>query len=284
MFFIAAGFVSRGKTKNLSWLKKRFFRVLLPALIWEVLIETSLAIVLHNEINWSSAIYLYGRLIYNDPIWFFICLFCIEILILITDQIKSSTNWVYLLEICIALIVGFLLYINVNIPDYFGFKKVIIAFAFYRIGEMLNALEIFKSKKQVVVMGICSSILWFVFGVVLNGKVSFYGMELGNYLFFIASGLFGSVMMFAICHFIPSTKWSRFLCDNSVVIVATHYPLVSVFGAIMGKIGASGIIYYDLILIPFLVIVLVAYRYVVCPIINKYLPILNGKKTILEKV
>ena len=284
MFFIAAGFVSRGKTKNLSWLKKRFFRVLLPALIWEVLIETSLAIVLHNEINWSSAIYLYGQLIYNAPIWFFICLFCVEILILITDQIKSSTNWVYLLEICIALIFGFLLYINVNIPDYFGFKKVIIAFAFYRIGEMLNALEIFKSKKQVVVMGICSSILWFVFGVVLNGKVSFYGMKLGNYLFFIASGLFGSVMMFAICHFIPSTKWSRFLCDNSIVIVATHYPLVSVFGAIMGKIGVSGTIYYDLILIPFLVIVLVAYRYVACPIINKYLPILNGKKTILEKV
>lgn len=284
MFFIAAGFVSRGKTKDLNWVKKRFFRVLLPALIWEILIETSLAIVLDKEINWSSAIYLYGKLIHNAPIWFFICLFCVEILIWITDRIKSSSKWVYLFEVGIAFIVGFILYMNVDIPDYFGFKKVIIAFAFYRIGEILNYIEIFKSKKQVVVIGICSLILWFVFGVILNGKVSFYGMELGNYLFFIASGIFGSLMIFAICYFIPSTKWSRFLCDNSIVIVATHYPLVSVFGAVMSKIGLSGTIYYDLILILFIVIVFAMYRYVVCPIINNYMPILNGKKKKLEKV
>lgn len=284
MFFIAAGFVSKGKPKDLSWLKKRFFRVLLPALIWEFLIEASLAIVLHSEIDWSSAIYLYGKLIYNAPIWFFICLFCVEILILITDQIKNRTNWVYIVEICITLIVGFILYINVDLPDYFGFKKVIIAFAFYRIGELLNSFEIFKSKKQVVVIGICSLILWFIFGVVINGKVSFYGMGLGNYYFFIASGIFGSLMLFAISHFIPSTKWSRFLCDNSIVIVATHYPLVSVFGVAMEKIGMTGTIYYDLILIPFLLVVFVVYRYVVCPIVNKYMPILNGKKKKLKKV
>ena len=36
MFFIASGFVSKGKIKDFNWLKKRCLRVFLPALIWEV--------------------------------------------------------------------------------------------------------------------------------------------------------------------------------------------------------------------------------------------------------
>ena len=247
------------------------------------IIETIVAIVYRNDIKWSSAVYLYGRLISNAPIWFFYCLFGVEILIWITDHKNSGTIRSNLLQVILALTGGFLLYINAGIPDYFGFKKVVIAFAFYRIGEILNHFEVFRSKKQVVVIGICSLVLWFVFGVVLNSKVSFYKMNLGNYWFFIASGILGSLMLFAVCHFIPDTKWSRFLCDNSLVIVATHYPLVSVYKEFIDRIGKTGTVYYDLILIPFIVFLFVAYRCIVCPIINKYTPILNGKKQIMRK-
>lgn len=84
-------------------------------------------------------------------------------------------------------------------------------------------------------------------------------------------------MMFAISYFLPNTKWTQFLCNNSIVIVTTHYPIKYIFVTIMKRLGLAGTIYYELALIPTIILVFTAYRYIICPFINKYLPFLNGK-------
>lgn len=90
MFFIAAGYVSCGKKKDNSWIKKRFLRVFLPILLWEVLIEPLSVLAFDYEFTWEKAIYLYGKVIFNEPVWFFICLFCVEVLIYATDYTKIN--------------------------------------------------------------------------------------------------------------------------------------------------------------------------------------------------
>ena len=76
-----------------------------------------------------------------------------------------------------------------------------------------------------VAVYICCFVIWFFCGVLLNGKVSFYGMKLGNYFLFVTAGVFGSVSFVGLCKLIKNIKLKGFLtktADNAIIIIGTH--------------------------------------------------------------
>ena len=83
LFFILSGFVAHTQRDSLgSYVKKQFFRLLLPALIF---LTISIPLYLWKLDSWVPVeiirriTFWDGQVPYNDPLWFFIVLFELKI-------------------------------------------------------------------------------------------------------------------------------------------------------------------------------------------------------------
>ena len=122
-----------------------------------------------------------------------------------------------------------------------------------------------------------SAILWFLCGVVFNGKVSLYRMELGRYWLFIASGLTGSILWFGICWTLRKVSVFQRWGQNTIFVVCTQYVGITLFRTVMSHIKLTSTVYFDIIALVVSSAAMFAYM-PICSFINVYLPFLAGKE------
>lgn len=291
LFFILSGYLYKFKDNetNSEFIKKKFLRTALPALIW---ILITLPIYFFTEQNINSIerikrfIFFDGFVPYNDPCWFFIVLFFVFIVVrfirsLITDTAKSVVINV------IILFLGFILYIF-EVHDYFMMKKTVICLGFFMMGNnwhkcIMRINRNFKTSFYIAASAI-SLVLWLVFGIILNDKVSLYKVDLGNYWSFIFSGLFGtlffcgSIKILYVC--LDKTEKQLFVekypVSASIFIVCSHFIPITVYRVLMNKMGLFYSFTYNIVTPIFCFLLIVCY-YPFSRIISRKIPILNGE-------
>lgn len=282
LFFITAGFVSNNSTTKSSegrgLFKKRFYRVLLPAIIFLVI---TLPVDILRSTPFDDIIFLNGKLGFNDACWFFIVLFEVEVFYkLLMKQEKRLKNKVLML--IISLFMGYFVYVNdIMIP--FGLDRAILGYAFYMIGSLLRDIKDSKFVKKIdnnycrVLLFILSFTLWLFTGMILNIKVSMYNLILGNYWCFVLSGLFGTIVCYFIAMFFDRhTSIFKEISYNSVLIVCSHYFLKYYFSVFMKYFNLNFTYRYDLFAIIFVVVVISMYQKI-SKVVDKKIPVLNGK-------
>lgn len=280
MYFILSGYViKKDSSACFDYLKNKFTRILLPAL----LLYTITLPIYFYYIDYSSAsfvsvitdiFYIKGRCAYNWPIWFFICLFQVIILVKVFKLTEISSRKL-MLVLAIVLVASFLCYvIEWEWKSVLGFDKCLMGFFFFGCGMLLKRV---RYERQIKTVGFVALPIWLISGVWLNTKVSMYGMHLGSFGLFIVSGLAGSLFFFTISKYLEKNDHIRQYSEWTIFIVCSHYVLVTLFLFFSSKLSITGTHAFDLMSAFFVLLTLVLYK-PICEYLNKQLPILLGNK------
>lgn len=284
MFFILSGFVfKKGDSKFSSFVATKSKRLLLPTLMFFVLGVAFLLLLSSNESFASISrkfFFIDGLCPYNDPCWYFITLFQLVIVSYFLNLDKST----YLLKvfiIVIAFILGLIIYeFEIFIP--FGINRTIIAMVFFTFGSLLGQANREGKKIQKAYLKFLTIIgciaLWLLCGIFLNKKISFYKMNLGNYFFFMIASICGSILFIGLCKLLQKAKIKRFLiktAHNSILIIGTHYFLISIFETVIKRLDLFKTWPYCLIVVCFTIFITLIYNFI-GPFLNKYFPAITG--------
>lgn len=281
LFFILSGYVYTQKETMSTgrFVRKKVLRLIVPATIF-VLACAPLKVLLHADVPWGQflqqLLFFDGTIAYNLPAWFFYVLFEVYLMIWI---FRKNKNFILEIALCAgSFLLGYIVYrTQVFLP--FGLDKALLAFGFFCVGKISrekNVLSAFKKGHACVF-----AILCIVVSLCFNPKVSMYEMSLGYYWCFVLTGLLGSIALMVFARALPGKKtFFAWLNSNSVLIVCTHYIYVSVLKLFCEALGIWGTRTFDFIIIPN-ILVLFALYYPACKFVNKYLPVLNGRKRLL---
>ncbi len=189
-----------------------------------------------------------------------------------------NKNTVVQIICCMTMFIsGYIIYsFEIFLP--FGLDRCILATGFLLTGNLLKRIysKAVAVEKRYVLICFISMIIWILCGVFLNQKVSMYAMQLGNYWMFVISGISGTLTAFTAGMWVDKkTQFFARLSRNSIIIVCTHYIVVSVFRNIIEMSGIAGTWINNIVTVLFAAALI--YCYIpVCSFINKRFPILNG--------
>lgn len=280
MYFILSGYVFKNNTSSFGvYCKSKFKRILLPTLILYLL---TLPIYFMMGIDYSKVsvgyilepvFYLYGRCAYNAPVWFFICLF--EVLLVVKVlRIKTNDSKKLLVVVISSLIVSYALnLLHWKYFTIFGLDKCVLGLLFFSIGIILKRC---LHEKKLLSVALVSLPIWIVTGVIIQPQVFMYGMKLGNFWLYIVSAVSGSLVFFALCTRVAKHEAIREYSKWTIFIICSHYILVTLFKIFNSKIGIGGTYAYDFASIFYVLVMLLLYR-PVCRLIEAKFPLLMGK-------
>ena len=283
MFFVLSGFVfKKGQLKLGSFIVAKSKRLLLPTFIFFVLGVIALIISKASLITiLKTFFFIEGFCPLNAPCWYFITLFQLLVIAYFFNLDKLSFLFKGIV-ILVVLILGFFVYeFEIFLP--FGINRTIISLVFFTIGSMIGQANRENKKIQKTYLKVLTClvfiILWLLFGVVLNGKVSFYQMDIGNYCYFIIAGVCGSIVFIEFSKLLQNTKiLKRFLIktsQNSILIIGTHYFIVYIFKQVMGNFNLFGTWQYSLIVLCFSFVTILIYNFLGV-FFKKHFPAITG--------
>ncbi len=238
MFFIVSGYLIKRNTseKNIwQFFKKKFFRVLLPAIILNFCLSP-IYFVFANKIPSTGEIikllfFFEGKLLYNLACWYFFVLFEAYLIERLLNIVQRKW-WIKVLYLILFFTLGFFLY-RYKVFPYFGLDRAIVALGYLVIGMLLkDVLKILRQSKKfklyLTFIFVGCFTLWYLLSVCFNEKLSYYSMELGNYFHSILGGIFGSIWYFILCSIIAFvSKIASKFAENTVFIVCAHYALIT---------------------------------------------------------
>lgn len=282
MFFILSGYVHKDDNCSvLSFVRAKFKRILLPALIFYILTYPIYILGLDGDSSIKSifyqTFYVTGSCAYNDPIWFFICL--LQVLSLWKFiKLKDADILRLILVAGLCFVFSFLMcYFDNKWFSLFGFNKAVLGLGFLCVGKILSKLKFGHNERMTLIIGLISLPLWILFGVILNDKVSMYGASYGDFWCFILSGILGSLSIFAISRLVDKWNFPLSISKWTTIIVCSHYILVSMFNYFSYKVGINGTIAFDCASFTFVIVSLLLYL-PISKLMVRYLPILNGNR------
>lgn len=226
MFFILSGYVLKDDNCSvLSFVRAKFKRILLPALIFYILTYPIYILGLDGDSSIKSifyqTFYVTGSCAYHAPIWFFICLFQVLCLWKFL-KLKDVDILRLILAAGLCFVFSFLMcYFDNKWFGLFGFNKAVLGLGFLCVGLMLSKLKFGHNERMTLLIGLLSLPLWILFGVILNDKVSMYGANYGNFWCFILSGILGSLSIFAISRLVDKWNFPLSISKWTTIIVCS---------------------------------------------------------------
>lgn len=280
MYFILAGWLMKPKNQKFStFLKEKFFRILLPAIVY-LLVCLPISIKLQIDAGASTlkilekTFYYKGRLHFNVPVWFLLAMFQVLVIAKIIRLEKYKT-WGKFLTAFICFALAYVFY-NVYHFPYFGIDKAILCLGFYSVGGGLCAVRAkIKSKDLVSFLAIISTMLWLLFSALMKQTPSLYGFKLDNFFYFILTGIFGSIMWFKISSLLSGIKSLTKFGRNTLLILGSQYYWYYYVRMHAVSFGIAKTYIGNIVAVVFTLLSMIVYYYLTDPV-NKYLPFLNG--------
>ncbi|MCR4874155.1 MAG: acyltransferase family protein [Clostridia bacterium] len=291
LWFILSGYLAKRDEKFLPHIWNKFIRLIVPCYVY----ITLTGILYFQDLPTETAInnilsdwfYFKGKIAFNAPCWYFIVLFeafVFEALL----KIKSNNILYKSIALLFFFVLGLIVYINkVQVP--FGLDRAIISMQFFVIGMIIKDISKPIASKMakmdqwlvytysLVFIILCGAIWWHL-GVNKQPKVSLYSMNIGNYYYFILSGLFGSFAMLTFVYLIAKNRYKH-LCKigkNSMLIIGTHYFIRWLYYKALEEYGIFYTWRYSLLTVMFVVIMIEAYL-PICVWVDKKMPVIVGK-------
>ena len=277
MFFMLSGLTSTMGTKRGfgETVRKKAKRLLLPSVLF-----VAMTIPVYVYANRSATVlqalrelsFFDGQIPYNSPCWFLIVLFEVELLGYFLD---GRSVWVRLAVAVLAFVGGKLLYVG-GVTLVFGLNKAVIALLFYLVGTLL-APWLTSGKAKRTKWAFLFLAVWVAAGLIGNGKVTMYEMELGHYELFALSGIAGSVLFLLLCQLLRESDILARIGNNTVFIMGTHVLCSFAFKKGMALLHLTGTWLYTLLAALAAIGLVLAYL-PLCKWVDRYAPVLSGKQ------
>ncbi len=287
LFFFIAG-MFHPKEVNFSVIIYRAKSILLPYFIWSILLYlfwlffgrhygNSLKFNLDPINGLIGVFYAQGGIEFMDwgiPMWFLPCVFISFLLFSLVVRIKKN-HFRYLVWL-LLVIFGFTYskYFEFRLP--WSLDVACVSLIFYGIGFYLkDALILIKKRNSNYLILIGFLIVSIVAGI-FNSKIDMYRATYGNFILFILSGIAGIFVIIFLTKTFKLHKTLTFLGKNTIPLLALQVRALTIVKLVLIIMGITVFNFNDLIkfILTFIQILLII---PVILVVNKYVPILNGK-------
>ncbi|OJU50240.1 MAG: hypothetical protein BGN96_10355 [Bacteroidales bacterium 45-6] len=223
------------------------------------------------------------KMIHNIPIWFFMCLFVVEMFFYILFRRKNRFVWMIIAGILLLIFVA---WANSALNPYvlpFTIPTALYAVVFYAFGYLLKQSKALAVNNIIIVIVEALIVLLVAY---FNGKVAMHRNIYGNPLLFFAGGIAGAFFIIHLSRYLSnlfkSNKLVCYLGANTLVICGFHLQTFSVIKAIVIYVlGLSLSVFSQKIGLNML---FSAVSILLCiPVIwfiNRYLPFIAGKSNL----
>lgn len=289
LFFLLAGIFHPSK-QNYSHIIKRAKYLLLPYFLWAIMLYLFWFFIgrfygdsklydLSPINNFIGVFYAQGGKEYMNwgiQMWFIPSIFLTFCFFYIIRFLKLL--YLQLILLFSFILIGFLLPYLSEKSFVWSLDVSLVALIFYSLG--------FYSKNTLINLNKVKS--WFaliIFGVLhiscysFNGKVDMYNSIYRNEFIFILNGISGTLFYLFLFKNIPIFSFFSFLGKSTIPILALHLRVLTLIKAVLLVIFGITLFNFSelqkLVISIFQILMLVPIIF----IINKYVPILNGKIT-----
>jgi acyltransferase len=246
LFFFISGYLfnlNKYKEVPLKFLQKKVKTLLLPYLAFTVISYDFYMIcdfllrvyqpAVYNENILGKGIYfnlinifLTQKELINTPLWFLLCLFTVEILFYLISRrfYRSQNNILYFI-----IFLSFIGYICSNYsPTHFLWKLDVAftAISFYAAGffSHKNYNKLFLERRLYIFFIL---LILHLVSCFENQNVNMISLRYGNYILFYISAFSGIYTYFYLAQTIKSSKVLEYYGKNSLIILGTHYIIIS---------------------------------------------------------
>jgi len=267
---------------------KRAKMILVPYFIWATLLYLfwlligrhygdSSDITLSPIDNLIGVFYAQGGQQFMDwgiPLWFLPCIFLVY---LFFGLIRKINNKILLyISLVTLIVIGFLwsAYMGIKLP--WSIDVALVAMAFYSIGQLIKPLLVSISNKKSLWFLLIFFVLHLFFFYLNTEKVDMYRSIYGVELFFLLSGLCGSIAYVLFFKITPNYKPLSYLGNNSIVVLATHLRALTVIKLFLFLVVGVTVFQFSEVEKFILSICQILLIVPLIWLVNKYLPIANG--------
>ena len=291
-FFFISGFLFSFDKYPSYWqfAKKRFTQLIIPYIIINILTYLFWLLIsskVGSDANETTAFYEpiiatflanAKEMKHNVPLWFLVALFMVENLYYLLYKNRKYNLMTTLTLLVLALLNNE--FNDTRLP--FCIDIAVVATIFYAFGNMLQNKGKGKNLFKTSFFIFSTAITFLAF--ITNGKVSMHTDFYNNIIIFFAGGLAGCYSLAFICKkmqdIFGDNRIIRYLAGNTLLICAFHLSSFTFMKGIMlyvFKINPkilSGTLFANMIfaIISIAICLLVSY------IINKYMPIISGRR------
>ncbi len=287
LFFIISGFF-HPRTQDSNSLKKRFKNIIIPYFLWSLMLflfwfflgrfygestKYSLSVLK----NFIGIFYAQGGREYMDwgiPMWFLPSVFLTFFIFYYTRKIKQI--FLQILAISVLITIGFFLPFMFKTHFLWSFDVALAALVFYSFGFFFKSFFINLNKKHSLFLIIAFGVIHFTF-FTLNSKVDMYRSIYGNELLFVINGISGSVFYLLFLKTFHQFKLFEFIGKSTIPILALHLRALTVIKFVLLFVFGFSVFHFSelekFVISIFQILMVVPVIF----LINKYIPILNGK-------
>ena len=281
IFFVISGCLSKHfgyKDYTISrYIKKKFKSLLIPYVIFSIIngafyiCYSYMTGILSNNLIYSTLVKIF-TLRGLCGTWFLPCLFGCEIIFFILIKKINNEKYIKIILFCLFA------FSFCNIFNEDSFMCVIIriftATGFFSFGYYgYNFVKQIKPKVIYIILLFVLNILLTIY----NGHVEIYLILYKNAFVYVLNSLIGSLMIILLCKRINKQRLLSFLGRNSLIVLVTHFMIVTALMLIYSRICGSINEYLDgIIILAFAVL----FECIIIKIINRYFYFLFGNKNI----
>ena len=287
LYFILSGLFFKQYEGFVGFLKRKTNKLLIPFLFFFAITVVLPYWVMTPDLKQMYAYplkYLYRErvVMLNEPIWFLLCLFEVNILFYLVqglaDAISSSYKTLLVIVISLVLgITGLMLGINhIVIPFYVDTAlSVLPFFAFgwwlFRHTEFLSAPV--KLKWDLPIAIICLLVLLFL---AVPVKWSLNEISLDAVWFVYLCGIAGTMLVLIVSKALkrlPAVSyWGRY----SIMVLCIHYPILIVLSKVM-RHYVSGTVLFAVVFILTMLIC-----HLLIPLMRRFMPHVTAQKDVIK--
>jgi fucose 4-O-acetylase-like acetyltransferase len=281
LYFILSGLFFKQYEGFDGFLKRKTNKLLIPFLFFLASTLVLPSLLLHHDT--SLGMFFQDRvIIYNDPIWFLLCLFEVNLLFYLVQWVaeKISIEHKSVLTIVMALLLGInglvLGALQLRLPLYFDSAlSALPLFAFgwwfFRHTAFLPSPVNYVRDGAIALTGLI--VLW-LFAVPvkwINNEFSWEAMPV-VYLCGIGGTMMVLIVSKMIGRLLVISYWGRY----SIIILCTHYPVAMIFERIFGRYLSGGL----LVAVVFVMTMVVCWLLI--PLMKRFLPHVTAQKDVIK--
>ena len=290
LFFFIAG-MFHPKKVTFETVKRRAKIILIPYFVWALALYLFWLFLGRNYGDSAEAglsaidnligiFYSQGGQSYMDwgiPMWFLPCIFIVFLVFAAIQKIKNKmfAN----AGVFFIVLLGFMWprLTGVHLP--WSIDVALVSVGFYAVGGHLKSWLINLSKLNTALLFILFFGIHFFTFYVNPEKVDMYRSIYGKEALFFLSGLFGAMAYLLFFKLVPVFSFLAYLGRHTIVLLAAHVRMLTVVKLVLMVIFGMTVFEFTEIEKFGLAILQVLLVIPIIWLVNKYLPILDGKVT-----
>ena len=295
LFFFISGYFYKPKDSFKEEIKHKAYSILIPYFSYECL-KWFLGVIksiINNNINFNlkffGGIFLsIPDTIFENPIWFFTCLFVANVLFgtlyRIIQRLENNKELYLFISSCIISLITYVLYCIIKVKLPWNLDIALIILPFMSIGYIIHNHKITEKLKDEARKYYYSSIVIFVIASTLTCYINYlfgknnidYALRnLNEWFSCISTGIIGCILTYLICLLFKKLRIISFIGQNSGLYYLMLGTVSATISKIITKILGSDI---NQILLFFVTLVIAIITMIpICLILNKYFSFFIGK-------